>query len=99
VSAGIPVRAESMSLPSDSFCDSGEGELHIDEKCFPVHAGEAFLIPADRIAWYRASAENPWRYAWAGFLGFQADSYFYQLMEAADGRGRPDRSVPLPVSG
>ena len=68
------------------FVISGEGELHIDEKCITIKKGDAFLIPADRIAWYRASKKDPWMYAWIGFLGFRAGIYFEQLMSAAPER-------------
>lgn len=68
------------------FVLSGEGELHIAGQELTVRAGDAFLIPAEKIAWYRASATDPWKYAWAGFLGYRANSYFDQLMEASEER-------------
>ena len=65
------------------FVYKGCGELHIDGKAFPVKEGEAFYIPAEKIASYQASETNPWSYAWIGYLGHNANrltqKYFHAL--------------------
>ena len=68
------------------FVTRGQGTLYINETSLPVHSGEAFLIPADRIASYQASAEDPWSYAWVGFLGTGTDRLVYQLTAQARDR-------------
>ena len=62
------------------FIRKGQGTLFISQLALPVHAGEAFLIPADRIASYQASETDPWSYAWVGFLGTRANRLCDQLM-------------------
>jgi len=47
----------------------GKGTLFIDEKPYPVGAGECFLISPDDNASYIADREDPWHYAWIGFRG------------------------------
>ncbi|MCR5162158.1 MAG: AraC family transcriptional regulator [Lachnospiraceae bacterium] len=66
------------------FVTKGSGTLHINQLDIPVTKGEAFLIPADRIASYQASAADPWGYSWIGFLGTAAEKYFYQLLSATE---------------
>lgn len=61
------------------FVTRGSGTLHIRQIDLPVRAGEAFLIPAEIIAAYEGSVEDPWSYAWTGFLGTASDSFFQQL--------------------
>ena len=62
----------------------GEGELHINEHIFQVSAGDAFLIPAGKVSYYKASKDNPWCYAWISFLGINSEMYLYQLMTSTD---------------
>ena len=65
------------------FVYKGCGRLYIDGKSFPVKEGEAFYIPAEKIASYQASEVTPWSYAWIGFLGHTAnritEKYFHAL--------------------
>lgn len=68
------------------FVTGGQGNLYINDGSLPAHEGEAFLIPADRIASYQASAQDPWSYAWVGFLGSGADRFVYQLTARAKNR-------------
>ena len=64
------------------FVLSGKGELHIDEHIFSLSAGDVFIIPAGKIAYYKASQTHPWSYAWVGFLGISSKTYIYQLMSS-----------------
>ena len=61
------------------FVTKGCGMLFIQNLELPVKTGEAFLIPADKIASYKSDDKTPWSYAWTGFLGTKADPFFRQL--------------------
>ena len=69
------------------FVFSGSGTLFIDQSAQKVQAGQAFLIPADKIASYEASADDPWKYYWIGFLGTNASGYVRLLMTISQGTG------------
>ena len=65
------------------FVTEGCGMLFIQNLELPVKAGEAFLIPAEKIASYKGDDKTPWSYAWTGFLGTKSDSFFRQLTLAS----------------
>ena len=65
------------------FVFKGKGTLHIHQRTFPVHAGQAFLIPAHELSWYRADDKDPWSYCWLSFLGLHSSRYMSALQEAA----------------
>jgi len=62
------------------FVLSGEGEFRINEHVFHLKAGDTFLIPAGKIAYYESSITNPWTYTWINFLGINSEMYLYQIM-------------------
>ena len=64
------------------FVTKGNGSLIIGNQRFEISAGDAFLIPAEQISYYEASASSPWSYFWAGFTGVRASQYVLQLIEA-----------------
>lgn len=66
------------------FVLSGKGELHINEHIFQLSAGDAFIIPSGKVAYYEASKDDPWCYAWISFLGINSQTYIYQLMTSSD---------------
>lgn len=66
------------------FVLHGKGELHINEHIFQLSAGDAFLIPAGKVSYYKASKDDPWCYAWISFLGINSQMYLYQLMTSTD---------------
>lgn len=66
------------------FVLHGKGELHINEHVFQLSAGDAFLIPAGKVSYYKAAADDPWCYAWISFLGISSQMYLYQLMTSTD---------------
>lgn len=66
------------------FVLNGKGKLHINEHVFQLSKGDAFIIPAGKVAYYEASKEDPWCYAWISFLGISSQSYVYQLMTSSD---------------
>lgn len=62
------------------FVTAGQGILQIDGSAFELSAGDAFLIPAEQMAYYEASAAEPWAYSWAGLTGLRAGQYVRQIM-------------------
>lgn len=50
----------------------GEGVLYIDNKEYPLTKDQAFVLPANVLTYYKASAENPWDYAWIKITGPKA---------------------------
>lgn len=51
------------------FVDAGKGFLTIQGQTYPVHAGQAFIIPFGAHAYHEADAEDPWAYRWIGMTG------------------------------
>lgn len=68
------------------FVTKGHGTLEIDGGTFALGPGDAFLIPAEQVSYYEASATDPWSYAWAGLTGFRAAQYIRQIMAVAPER-------------
>lgn len=66
------------------FILSGQGRLEVAGRDFELHAGDAFLIPADTVAYYEADMQDPWHYAWINFLGITSRQYLLELMNAAE---------------
>ncbi len=64
------------------FVSAGKGTLHIRNQVFEVHAGQAFLLPAQVPHYYEADQEDPWQYSWVSFLGLHASTYFQMLQNA-----------------
>ena len=62
------------------FVTEGEGMLQIDSRNFRVSAGDAFLIPAEQMSYYQASATDPWSYSWVGITGLRALQYVRQIL-------------------
>jgi len=63
------------------FVTKGTGYLDFEGVRYVVNPGDAFIIPADHIAYYEASVQDPWEYAWIGFLGTRADRYLGQILQ------------------
>lgn len=61
------------------FILEGKGKVIINTKQYEVQAGEAFLIPANATAYYKADKEHPWKYCWISFAGTQAQRYTDQI--------------------
>ena len=70
------------------FVTRGRGILQIDGGTFELGAGDAFLIPAEQMSYYEASAIEPWSYSWVGLTGLRAVQYIQQIMAVA-----PERHV------
>lgn len=63
------------------FVTHGCGMLRIDGRSFALEAGDAFLIPAEQVAYYEASRTDPWVYHWVGVTGLRASQYVRQIMD------------------
>jgi len=51
------------------YVESGKGVYYLEDKTYPVTAGQIFIIrPADVVK-YAADIETPWSYIWIGFNG------------------------------
>lgn len=68
------------------FVTKGRGMVQIDGKTFHLSAGDVFLIPAEQVAYYEASATEPWSYSWAGLTGLRATRYIRQIQNLAPER-------------
>lgn len=62
------------------FVTGGRGVLQIDGCAFELGEGDAFLIPAEKMSYYEASATEPWSYSWTGLTGLRAAQYIRQIM-------------------
>ena len=51
------------------YVTEGKGTLYLENRQYPVHAGQAFLILPGRSASYAADTEDPWAFRWVGFNG------------------------------
>ncbi len=69
------------------FVTKGYGTLHMNGEIFKLGPGDAFLIPAEQVSYYEASAHTPWSYHWVGFTGFRAERYVQQLLTVSPERG------------
>lgn len=54
---------------------SGKGTLFIDQKEYPVKAGQVFLILPGQVTTYEADLKDPWNYCWVGFDGSLSRSF------------------------
>lgn len=66
------------------FVLSGRGEFRIDEHVYHLKEGDAFIIPAGKVTYYKSSKEDPWCYAWISFIGINSESCLYQIMSSLD---------------
>ena len=57
------------------FCISGKGVLNDKNGTHHIGAGELFLIRPDEVTTYLADENNPWEYAWLGFVGDRCEQY------------------------
>ena len=57
------------------FVDAGKGFLELNGNTYPVHAGQAFIIPFGTHAYHEADAEDPWAYRWVGVTGTLAHKF------------------------
>ncbi len=55
------------------FCLSGTGSFTDSRGTHRVGAGEAFIIREGEVTVYSADENDPWEYAWLGFIGERAE--------------------------
>ena len=51
------------------FVRAGKGILEIGGQRYPIHAGQAFVIPSGTYAYHEADPADPWAYQWVGLTG------------------------------
>ena len=56
------------------YVASGCGVLSAENREYPVSAGQAFLIYPGEVTVYQADRLRPWHYAWAGYMGPDAET-------------------------
>ncbi len=56
------------------FIVDGLGYYYVNNNRYELHAGQCFLIPMNKITFYKADKVNPWTYAWFCFNGERADN-------------------------
>ena len=54
---------------------SGKGTLYIGQECYPVKAGQVFMILPGQVTTYEADLKDPWNYCWVGFDGSLSGSF------------------------
>ena len=59
------------------FVLKGKGIYLVDERSWPLGAGQAFLIYPHTDITYISDAKNPWKYTWIGFSGIKAENTLY----------------------
>ncbi len=59
---------------------SGNGYYEVNGEQYMLRAGDTFILYPNIEVKYYADMENPWEYAWVGFMGADADS----LIRATD---------------
>lgn len=57
------------------FIIEGKGTLEINNKTYHLSKGQIFLLPPNVVSCYYADHEQPWHYAFACFVGTQAERY------------------------
>lgn len=66
------------------FVLKGCGKLVIDNDTYPVKEKQAFLIPANKIAFYQADTMDPWEYCWVGFMGIKSEYYLQTIASLSE---------------
>lgn len=57
------------------YVERGCGTLYKNERAYPVHAGEVFVILPNEVTFYKADTSDPWVYRWIGFDGALSEKY------------------------
>lgn len=66
--------------------NAGVGTVQVAGRTLEARSGDAFIIPAGTISYYESSREDPWDYAWVGFLGLNARQYLRSLTRTSQSR-------------
>lgn len=53
---------------------NGKGKYYVNNKCYELQRGEAFLICPGESTYYKADKEEPWEYCWVSFDGNDAST-------------------------
>lgn len=66
------------------FVLCGKGEFHINGHIYHLSKGDAFIIPSEKVCYYKTDANEPWCYIWINFSGINSQMYIYELMNSVD---------------
>ncbi|KAF6568544.1 MULTISPECIES: AraC family transcriptional regulator [Paenibacillus] len=66
------------------FVLKGRGKLVLDKETYNIEKGQAFLIPANKAAYYQADEYEPWEYSWVGFMGIKSEMYLQNISLVQD---------------
>lgn len=61
------------------FVVRGSGSLEKEDRIYKVSPGQIFAIYPGEITTYRASKDDPWKYYWIGFNGYQAEQILERM--------------------
>ncbi len=65
--------AEKVNLVE--YVIEGDGEVLINEKWIPVHAGDVFIVRSSQNQYYRANKKTPWKKIWFNYYADYFDSF------------------------
>ena len=57
------------------FITKGKGVFHFNKKEIHLEAGDLFLLPKNKVTYYKADAEEPWSYYWIGISGTKVSDF------------------------
>jgi len=61
------------------YCTAGSGTLTVNQKTFPINAGDCFCLPKGTAHTYEASERSPWTIYWLHFEGLAAKDFYAHL--------------------
>ncbi len=70
-----PKDASAEKLNVIEYVLSGEGEILVDGKWIPAHAGDLFIIRSIQDQFYRANKKNPWKKIWFNYYADYLDPF------------------------
>ena len=57
------------------FITKGKGVFHFNKKEIHLEAGDLFLLPKNKVTYYKADEEEPWSYYWIGISGTKVSDF------------------------
>ena len=68
-------------FPYHMICviEKGRGLFHVDGITQNLNAGDAFIVPAEKLCYARSDPDTPWSFYWIDFTGTRADQVMSQL--------------------
>ncbi|MDU6946922.1 MAG: AraC family ligand binding domain-containing protein, partial [Streptococcus parasanguinis] len=57
------------------YITKGKGVFHFNNKEIHLEAGDLFLLPKNKVTYYKADEEEPWSYYWIGISGTKVSDF------------------------